>query len=254
MTDQCHLNRSIQIGLIVLQSDETIERDMRTLLPADVEFLVSRVPSGASVTSESLQAMEAVLTQSASMFPAGACLSGVAYGCTSGTAQIGVGRIAALIRAGVTTPEVTQPVSALIAACQELNVSRIGLVSPYIASVSDVLRNVLAVSGIRITQFTSFNEPVEEKVVRIGPQMIKDAAIEIGSNPDCEAVFLSCTNLRTLDVIDDIEAHIKKPVLSSNQVLAWHLAQSAGFGAGDCTAGMLLKSLPASPIGKGRLQ
>ena len=54
------------------------------------------------------------------------------------------------------------------------------------------------------------------------------AAIEMGQRTDCDAVFLSCTNLRTLRVLHSVEAQIKKPVLSSNQVLAWQMAGQAG--------------------------
>lgn len=217
------LSRPKQIGLIVLQTDETLERDLRVLLPDNLEFLVSRVPSATSVSSESLQAMANDLTQTASLLPVGATLSAIGYGCTSGTAQIGADRIATLIKAGIQTPKVTEPVSALIAACAHLGVTRIGLISPYVASVSDQLCIVLADAGIEVTQFATFDEPTEEKVVRIAPDSIMDAAITMGAAEDCEAVFLSCTNLRTLDVIEEIEMQIGKPTLSSNQVLAWHL-------------------------------
>ncbi len=217
--------RPKQIGLIVLQADETLERDLRVLLPDDVEFLVSRVASATHLSRESLQAMANDLTQAASLLPVGATLSAVGYGCTSGTAQIGADRIAALIQAGIQTPEVTEPVSALIAACAHLDVTRIGLISPYVASVSDQLRSVLADAGIEVTQFASFDEPTEARVVRISPDSITKAAIAMARTDNCEAVFLSCTNLRTLDVIDRIESQIEKPVLSSNQVLAWHLCR-----------------------------
>jgi maleate isomerase len=218
-------SRPKQIGLIVLQADETLERDLRLLLPNDLEFLVSRVPSATSVSRESLQAMANELTQAASLLPVGANLSAVGYGCTSGTAQIGAAHIASLIQAGIQTPTVTEPVSALIAACAHLGVTRIGLISPYVASVSDQLRVVLADAGIRVTHFASFDEPCEERVVRISPDSITAAAIAMGDAEDCEAVFLSCTNLRTLDVIAQITTQIEKPVLSSNQVLAWHLCR-----------------------------
>jgi len=36
---------------------------------------------------------------------------------------------------------------------------------------------------------------------------------------------MSCTNLRTLGVIDEVSQALGKPVLSSNQALAWHMAQ-----------------------------
>ena len=46
---------------------------------------------------------------------------------------------------------------------------------------------------------------------------------------DVDAVFVSCTSLRALPVIKDAEAAIGKPVLASNQVLAWHLMRLAGI-------------------------
>lgn len=233
--------RATQIGLIVLQADETIERDMRALLPANVEYLVSRVPSDVSVSLETLQAMEAELTRAASLLPRGARLAAVGYGCTSGTAQIGAERIAQRVRAGVETPEVSEPVSALIAACRALGVCRIGMVSPYVASVSDRLCAVLADAGVRVTAFESFDEPIEEKVVRIPAERITQAAERIAADDACEAVFLSCTNLRTLDVIAPLEVTLGLPVLSSNQVLAWHLGQLVGFETSAPQAGQLFE-------------
>jgi len=50
--------RPPQIGLIILQADETIELDFRRLFPLDVELFVTRIPSGEEVTSETLAAME----------------------------------------------------------------------------------------------------------------------------------------------------------------------------------------------------
>ena len=58
------------MGLIVLQADETIEHDMRRILPLDgVATYVSRVPSGAEVSGETLAAMEAELSGAARLFP-----------------------------------------------------------------------------------------------------------------------------------------------------------------------------------------
>jgi maleate isomerase len=212
-----------QIGLLVLQSDESIEADMRRIIPPSVELYVSRVPSATTVSSESLRGMEAVLTQAASLFPVGARFQVVGFGCTSATAHIGADRIAELVQAGTRARAVTEPVSALLAACGALNVKRIGLISPYVASVSEQLRVVLAENGIKVTAFESFDEAEESKVVRIAPDSIAQAAIALAKTSDCDAVFLSCTNLRTLDIIDQVEQATGLPVLSSNQVLAWHL-------------------------------
>ena len=221
--------RPIQIGLVTLQSDETIERDFRALLPLDVEFLVSRLPSGATVSLDSLRAMEDSLTAAAGLMPVGAQLSAVGYGCTSASAAIGADRVAELIKAGVTVPHVSDPLTSLIAACKSAGITRIGLVSPYVASVSERLIQGLDTAGITVASFGSFDEPSEERVVRIDKASVRDAAIHVGRNAACDAVFMSCTNLRALEVIEDIEAELGIPALSSNQVLAWHLGQLGGF-------------------------
>ncbi|WP_439521277.1 maleate cis-trans isomerase family protein [Marivita sp.] len=218
-----------QIGLITLQSDETIERDFRTLLPQDVESLVSRVPSGIAVTLESLRAMEDNLTASAALLPRGAHCAAVGYACTSASATIGPARVAELIQKGVATPHVTDPLTALIAVCKTAGITQIGLVSPYVASVSDRLIQGLDAAGVTVASFGSFDEPLEERVVRISKESVRDAVIHVGRNGTCGAVFMSCTNLRALDVIEDCEAELDIPVLSSNQVLAWHLGQLGGF-------------------------
>lgn len=229
----------MRLGLVVLQSDETIEADMRRMLPESMEVLVTRVPSATVVSSDSLQEMAEVLTAAASLFPRGAEFAAVGYGCTSGSAQIGPESIAALVQAGVDATAVTEPVSALIAACQVLGVTKIGLISPYVAEVSGRLIEVLNGHGITVTVFDSFDEPLEKNVVRIAPASLVNAAKKIAQDSDIEAIFLSCTNLRTLGVIDALEADLGLPVLSSNQVLAWHMVQLAGGGVPRFAVGQL---------------
>jgi maleate isomerase len=219
------------LGLIVLQADQTIEGDFRAMLPVEVPLHVSRVPSGDAVTPDSLQAMAGHLTQAAALLPRGAQFGAVGYGCTSGTAQIGAGEVAALVRAGVEVPAVTDPLTALVAACGALGVRRLAFLSPYVASVSDRLRGALAGDGIACPVFGSFEEAEEARVVRITPGALIGAARDLVARGEVEAVFLSCTNLQTRAVIAQIEAEVGLPCLSSNQVLAWHMARLAGVSA-----------------------
>jgi maleate isomerase len=217
------------LGLIVLQSDETIEGDFHRMLPRGTPFYVSRVPSAPDVSSKTLQSMAAHLTQAATLFPGPVEFATVGYGCTSGTAQIGAQAIAGLIQRGTRTRSVTEPLSALIAACQMLEVQRIAILSPYVAQVSQTLRAALGQAGIETPVFGSFEESREEKVVRIAPASITAAAQTLMETRDAQALFLSCTNLRTLDVIAPLERTLGIPVLSSNQVLAWHMGQRANI-------------------------
>ena len=81
-----------QLGLIVLQSDETVEQDFRRLFGPEVELQFTRIRSGADVTPETLAAMEGDLGASAELLCPWTRFAAVGYGCTSGTAQIALHR------------------------------------------------------------------------------------------------------------------------------------------------------------------
>lgn len=217
------------IGLIALQSDETIEDDFRRLFrDVDVSFLVSRVPSSEEVSTETLGRMAEHLTDAASLFPRATKFSAVGYGCTSGTSVIGADRVGELVEAGCDTRHVSEPVSALLDWCCRNKAGKLAFLSPYVETVSDRLRETLGEAGVSTDVFESFNEPAEERVVRIDSDSIIAAACNLANGGDVDAIFLSCTNLRTLDAIPEIEKRTGLRTVSSNLVLAEHLAILAG--------------------------
>ena len=44
-----------------------------------------------------------------------------------------------------------------------------------------------------------------------------------------EAYFLSCANIRAIEVIEDLEALLERPVLTSNQLVIWQALRLAGI-------------------------
>lgn len=225
-----NLSNHARLGLLVLQTDETIEHDFSRLFPAEkVSLYVSRVPSAPAITKDTLAQMTSELTASASLLPEAISYDAVGYGCTSASSIIGSDKVESLVQAGCSTPVVSNPLRALIAACRHLGIQRLAFLTPYAVEVSEHLRLKVNEADIATPVFGTFNEASEQNVVRIADQSIVDAAVTLGNAEDCDGVFMSCTNLRTLNVIGSIEAKIGKPVLSSNQVLAWHMAQLAGL-------------------------
>jgi maleate isomerase len=47
-------------------------------------------------------------------------------------------------------------------------------------------------------------------------------------SPTAEALILSCTNLRTFELVPMLESELGKPVLTSNQVSVWGALFHAG--------------------------
>ncbi len=221
--------RRPRLGLLVLQADETIEADFHRLLPMDrIRLYQSRLPSPAEITSETLPQMEAALPAAAALLPDAAPIDVIGYACTSGAAAIGEAAVARLVAGKHPGARVTTPLTALKAACRALGIARLGLVSPYVAEVSRSLVEAIERGGIVVSAFGSFDQKMDRLVARIARSSILAAIPAVGDGNDCEAVFASCTNLRAVEVLAEAEANLGKPVLASNQVLAWHMLRLAG--------------------------
>ena len=105
----------------------------------------------------------------------------------------------------------------------------IGLVTPYVGQVNDILVNYIEAAGeFCVTNLLTFNLIKDSEVASVTVESIKAAAITVGQLPEVEAVFISCTSLRTTQVPVAVEEIIKKPVTSSNLAMAWHCARLAG--------------------------
>ena len=217
-------NSPSPMGLVVLQVDETIEGEFREAFGTSKnQIFVTRIPSGLEVTTESLISMEQHIKDSAKLLPQSREFSVIGYGCTSASAIIGSEKISELIKSGCHTREVTNPLLAATEYAKHIKVRKLALLSPYIEEVNTPLRKAFGNNGLSTEVFGTFGEGKEEKVARISESSTIEAAITLGQNASVEAVFISCTNLRTFNCLGKIANEINKPVFSSNQSLAWHM-------------------------------
>lgn len=216
------------LGLIVLSTDETMEPELASVFgPHQVPVYHSRIASQPDVTPETLAMMEADLPASAALLPSEVSFGAIGYGCTSGATIIGADRVAACVQTAHAGVPVTNPITAVMAACTALGATRIGFLTPYVADVSAAMRGLLEANGFEISAFLSFEEAQEKVVARISEASVLAAVKKLGQS-ECDVVFTSCTNLRSFGVIEAAEAAIGKPVISSNSALAWHMARLAG--------------------------
>jgi maleate isomerase len=217
------------LGLIVLQVDETIESDFRHLFadPA-LPLHISRIPSGAELTTDTIAQMETDLPRAASLLPQTPLFAAVGYGCTSGTTLIGADHVADLVAGHCRTQAVCDPLSAAQSVCRHLAIRSLAVVSPYTANIAQPVCDALEASGVQVAGALHFGEMIEANVARISPASLIDAARAVMRDSTAEAVFLSCTNLKTLTVIPQLEAELGVPVFGSNLALAWAMARQAG--------------------------
>lgn len=211
-----------RLGLIVLESDLTLEREAPRMMPKGVALHHARIPSAAEVTTDSLAAMEVELPRAARLLPP---VDALGYACTSAAAVIGPSRVAGLLNASHPDTAATEPLSAVARALKALGARRIGFVTPYAPEVSAALRDRLTDMGFEIAGFASFEEPREARVAAIHPDSTHAAALSVARGAD--AIFASCTNLQTLDIVEDVEAETGLPFVSSNLALIWAMLRAA---------------------------
>lgn len=234
-----------RIGLIVLSGDLTVEHEFRTVLPADgVALYQSRIFCDTQITPQTLAAMEPRIASAVDLLVPGLALDVVGFGCTSASMVLGEEAIFARIREVRPDVACTTPITAAFAAFEQLGARRLAVLTPYRRDVNETVRSYLEGRGMEVPVLGSFNEEDDGVVGRIDVASIRRAALELGARDDVDAVFVSCTSLRLVEVAAAIEAELGKPVTSSNHALAWHCLRLAGID--DALPFGRLYSLPAS--------
>ncbi len=226
----------------MLQSDVTIEDEFRYYF-ADmpVSLLVNRIPFVNEVTVQTLKEMEGHVGHTVSLFPTTSRFDSMGYACTSGALHIGGDRIQTLVQAHRECAHVCNPMQAAINALEHIGAKRIAYLGPYSQHVCQTMIDRFEQAGISVRLAATYDEDQDVNVGRISPQSIyRDAVAMVGEEAtSVDAVFVACTNMKCAQVIPQIEQAIGVTALSSNLVLAWDMARSAGVPLRDASKGRL---------------
>lgn len=218
-----------RIGLVALSNDYVTERDFMNMRPSDdVVVYTSRVPNTPDCTVETLQQMAPHITQAASLIVPEGRLDVMAYSCTSGTAVMGFDKIRSLIHAARPGIPCVTPITSSLAALEVFNAEKIAVLTPYVDDVNAGIARYLKASGKILTAFTSFKIASNEAMAKISPESIYQAALT-ADRDDADALFISCTAIRAVDVIERIEQKLGKPVVTAVQAMFWQALRLSGF-------------------------
>ena len=217
------------IALVALEYDQTIEHEFyRLTVEPGMGIYCTRIRSLPEVTPEVLAKMEDEIVNCVSMLPPGVDIDVVAFACTSAALVIGEERVAEKARQARPDAQVTDPFTAAVAALQYMGAKRIGLLSPYIPEVSSLIKERFEEAGLEIVSMGSFCESDDNIVAKIDRESIKSAMKSVGDGGACDAVFMACTSLRSIDIIDELEQALGMPVTTSTHALAWHALHLCG--------------------------
>ena len=100
--------------------------------------------------------------------------------------------------------------------------------SPYTAPVQGREIAFLEHLGLEVVGDAALGIDTNDEMARLTPEQLADWALG-HRDAAADGYFLSCTALRTAELIAPLEAGFGRPVVTSNQVMVWHALRSAGW-------------------------
>jgi maleate isomerase len=217
-----------RIGLLALATDLNSEAELRRMTPPGVEIFTNRIANANPVTINNLRAMAGDITRAARGILPDNRLDVMVYGCTSGTVAIGVDEIERLIGAARPGIPWTNPITATLAAIRALRARRISVLTPYTAPVNQAIADHLCAQGLEVVNIAGFELEQDDDMTAVPPRSILAAGMEV-CDPSAQLLFVSCTALRVVGVLDALERRLGKPVVASNQAMLWHALRLIGY-------------------------
>ena len=231
-----------RIGLLALSTDLTIERDFQSICHSlPINLFVNRIHNENPLTKENLLKMYDQIEPVTEKILPGEKINTVAYGCTSGTIAIGEDKVKEKIQLAKPGCHVTTPITSAIKAFNKMNVKKIAVFTPYPESVNNTISEYLIKKNINVTSFSTFNLDLDVDFARVDPKYLSEILTKLNINV-ADALFVSCTALPALEILDEVEKKINKPVFSSNQTLIWDTIRSVGYKSSVEGYGKLLKN------------
>lgn len=218
-----------RIGFLVPSGNVVSEPELHAMMPPGVTALVTRLELRGSSEPELLRMVDNL--EPATRLLADARPALVAFHCTAvSTFAPAMAEDIPRRMAAATGLPATATAEGIIAAFAALGTRRILLVTPYIAEVHEREIAFLAAHGIAVVggSMLGLNTNAEMAVLpaeRILDQVRAAAAASVGA----EACFISCTAIRSAPLIAPLEAELGMPVVTSNQIMAWHALRRCGI-------------------------
>ena len=217
-----------RIGLIALATDFRIEKDFISIIKdIDLDFFVNRIHCYFPLTSEYLIKMASSITEISKDILPDEKLDCVVYGCTSGTIAAGYETIKNKINLAKPDAKVTTPSTAAVNALRKMNVTKVAIFTPYSKPLNDEVINYFKSENFEISSNAYFDILNDSDIGKVDEDYLCETLSKMDLG-DADALFISCTALPALSIIDKLEKKLNKVVLSSNQVLIWDTLQSIG--------------------------
>lgn len=235
-----------RIGLLVPSSNTTMESEFQKMLPEGISLHTSRMMQTTETEEDLMQMAE--YAKRAAREVATADVNVIIYGCTSGSFLKGEKWNEELTKElnKIAGKPVITTATAVKQALDTLKINKLFLITPYPEETKQREKMWLESLGFKVVKIielirSTYSQPIENlEIGRIMPQLVY---VEVKRNypPGTNGMFISCTNLRTIEIIDILEEDFGVPVVTSNQASMWAALRRVKYKGSINGFGKLLK-------------
>lgn len=218
------MNWNLKLGIIVPSWNTVMEYELQRMGGEGASIHSQRIRHNAD-TEENLAWLSTQAPAAAELL-AHAKVNAICYGCTGSgflkTPEADL-RLASELEHAAWIPSVTSS-AAIVGALRTLRAKKISVASPYEPWLNEKLRVYLEAAGFEIVAMKGLGTQAHGSITT---DTVKALALEV-LRPQTEAIFISCSNFRTLDIIEAVEREAGKPVVTSNQASMWAMLRRIG--------------------------
>ena len=240
-----------RIGLLIPSRNTTLEPEFNRMAPEGVSTHAARMVLK-ETSPAALREMEKEIYKAASMIMA-VNPGVIVVGCTSGSFIRGFGydqKLTQKIMRQTKVKAITTS-TAVIEALKLLKVTKVAVATPYTEEVNEKERGFIEAHGIRVTRIKGLGYSKAVKAYPLASQPVSgigllepSVAYKLAQDvdtPAADGVFISCTNFRTVEIIEALEKNLGKPVVTSNQASMAMALRVMGIKEGVNGFGSLLE-------------
>ena len=210
-----------RIGLITLASDFRIEKDFNNVIYGkDIDLFCNRIRCYNPLTNETLKKMADDITDVTKEILPDQKLDCVAYGCTSGSIAAGYDSIFEKVNKAKPNTKVSTPITAAIKGMKKLGIKNLSIFTPYTSEINDSVADFFNKENFKINDMNYFDIASDLDIGKVDSNYLFSVLKKIDLSKS-DALFVSCTALPVLSLINDLEKELNKPVITSNQALIW---------------------------------
>ncbi len=221
------MNPELSVGLIIPSGNRLTEPQFNRYMPAEVGVHVARLRMTGKFRKP-FDELKKYLAEAAEAL-SDTKPSLIVFHCTANAMENGLAHEAAIVEtiekaSGCPTISTAQ---AITRAFDRVGIKKLVLVSPYVKATNEQEIKYLSEAGYTVLHERGLGLE-SDAYASVTPEEWKKVVKE-NARADADGYFLSCTNTRMIEAIEDLENDLGKPVVNSNQATIWACLKKLGL-------------------------